>query len=69
MDRLSKEDYNNEPVFYCKKCLSLNIRHVRGIKDTEYCDECGSTDVETTNIENWENMYEARYGHKFLDKY
>ena len=24
-------DYNNEPVFYCKHCLSLNILHILNI--------------------------------------
>ena len=43
MDKLSKEEYNNEPVYYCSDCLSLRIRDIDG---TEYCDKCGSTNIE-----------------------
>lgn len=42
MDKLSKEDYNNEPVYYCSECLSLKIRDIDG---TDYCDKCGSTNI------------------------
>ena len=43
MDKLSKEDYNNEPVYYCTECMSLRIRNIDG---TDYCDKCGSTNIE-----------------------
>lgn len=59
------EDYNNEPVYYCKQCLSLRIKVVGGY---DFCDECGSTNIETTHIENWEKLYEERNGYKFLDE-
>jgi len=66
---MTKEEYNNVPVFYCKNCLSLRIRDVESIEDSEYCDGCGSTDIEQTSIEQWDAMYIERYGHSFLDKY
>lgn len=50
-------EYNEEPVFYCKNCLSLSIRHVHNINDSEYCDKCGSTNIETTSIKEWEELY------------
>ena len=59
--------YNNEPVFYCKHCLSLKIRDA-GLPDLLYCDDCGSADVLSTSIEEWEKMYKEKYGFKFLDK-
>lgn len=62
-------DYNQEPVFYCKKCLSLKIRDVEHIDGSEYCDECGTTDIGTASIEEWENLYVQRYGHKYLENY
>lgn len=40
-------EYNKEPVHYCAKCLSLRIV---GIDDFEYCDICGSTDIEECSI-------------------
>lgn len=64
MDKLSKEDYNNEPVLYCSECLSLRIRN---IDDTDYCDKCGSTDIKEANIHDWEYMYAKKYSGNFLN--
>lgn len=63
----SKEEYNAIPVFYCQNCLSLKIRNVAHVENSEYCDECSSTDVRTANIYEWEKLYVAKYGHKFLE--
>lgn len=60
---LTTEDYNSVPVYFCKNCLSLKIR-VLG-EYSEYCDECGSTDIETTDIESWRKMYRDKYGRDF----
>lgn len=65
---IDKSEYNNEPVYYCKHCLSLKIRNVPMIEDSDYCDECGSTNIGQCSIEEWEKMYKERYGFKFLDK-
>lgn len=59
-----KEEYNEIPVVYCKNCLSLNIL---SIDNMDYCDKCGSTDTAVTTIEQWEVLYEKRYGRKLLD--
>lgn len=69
MDNMNKTDYNNIPVFYCKNCLSLKIFSVDHVDNSEYCDECGSTDIEQTSVENWNELYKSRYGHSYLDKY
>lgn len=61
----SIEEYNDEPVFYCEHCLSLKIKIVGGY---DFCDECGSTAVQNAHIEEWEKMYQQRYGKKFLDE-
>ena len=48
-----EQDFNSEPVFYCKHCLSLNIKSVDDSIDADYldfCDECGSTEVGKTDI-------------------
>lgn len=60
-------DYNEEPVFYCKHCLSLKIRDA-GLPDLLYCDDCGSSDVLSTSIEEWEKLYEEKHGFKFINK-
>lgn len=63
-----KEQYNNEPVFYCKSCLSLKVKTVVVDSDLDYCDECGSTDIGQTSIEEWRRLYKERYGFDYLDK-
>ena len=34
----------------------------------DYCDKCGGTEIETTNILDWERMYEDKYCKKFLNQ-
>jgi hypothetical protein len=64
-DRLN--DYDSESVVYCARCYSLKIRHDEDI-DSDYCMECGCTDMVESSIEEWEKKYEKRYGHKFAEK-
>ena len=64
MNKLSKEDYNNEPVYYCSECLSLRIRDIDG---TDYCDKCGSTNIEQIHIQEWEQMYNRKYYGNYLN--
>lgn len=61
---MCKEEYNSEPVVYCKQCLSLRIMDANG---TDFCDDCFGTELGTTTIEEWEILYELKYGHKFLE--
>lgn len=67
-------EYNDTPVLYCKSCLSLLIRNAlnRGTSDEvdelDYCDKCNSTSIGICSIAEWEAMYVARFGHKYLDK-
>lgn len=67
MDKLEQDihnEYNDEPVVYCKRCLSLAIRSEEG---TDYCDKCGSTEIEEANIFDWEKMYGSKYGGNYLN--
>lgn len=58
-------EYNEELVHYCPKCLSLGIKHDDlGI---DYCTECGSVEQEETDIFTWIKMYEVRYGEPYID--
>lgn len=61
--KVSKEEYNNIPIIYCKHCLSLAIRDLDGI---DYCDKCGGTETNQAHIHEWESMYEQKYGKKHL---
>lgn len=58
-------DYNNEPVWYCRDCLSLTVLSFGG---HDYCRDCGGSDIGCTDINGWEKMYRARHGHDFIDK-
>lgn len=62
----SKVDYNEEPVIYCKNCLSLKIMNFDGVAD--YCDKCGCTNTDSTDIESWEKMYINKYGEPYTVK-
>lgn len=62
-------EYNSEPVLYCKHCLSLKIRNIPKMEDSDYCDECGSTNIGECSIEEWETLYENKYGYNFLEGY
>lgn len=62
-----QNEYNDEPVYFCKHCLSLNIRHILDLKDSEFCDDCGSTNIEHCSIEEWEKLYKDKFGHKYLN--
>lgn len=61
---LTKEDYNSIPVLYCRRCLSLLI--VADEEYGDYCKNCGSTDIGSAQIEEWEKLYneskETNYG-------
>ena len=59
-------EFDLEPVSYCPKCYSLKIGYVPGVEGMEYCMDCGCLDIASTDIYEWEKLYEERYGHKFV---
>jgi hypothetical protein len=65
---MDSSNYNDEPVFYCKNCLSLKVKMVATGLDLDFCDECGSTDIEQAHIEEWRKLYRGRYGFDYLTK-
>lgn len=61
------EELNNieeEPVYYCNDCLSLNIRNEEGI---DMCFNCGSVDIGKTDFEDWEYLYKKKYKRFFIE--
>lgn len=64
MSILNQEDYNNEPVLFCSECLSLRIM---SLDNTDFCDKCGSTNIVSSNIKDWEDLYFKKYNHKFIE--
>lgn len=65
---MSKNEYDDEPVYYCKRCLSLNIKQMPLLPDQDYCEECGATLIGQTDIETWKEKYRERYGHDYIVK-
>lgn len=63
-DFLYKEDYNKIPIHYCSSCLSLRVRILDD--EIDYCDECGCSKIETSNIETWQAKYYEKYNKKFI---
>lgn len=62
----NKDYYDSIPVAYCKNCLSLKIMRLNDSLD--YCDECGSTDIELSDIVSWEDIHKQRYHKSFINK-
>ena len=69
---MTKKDYNDIPVAYCTKCISLRVVSLTGIKrlqnnnPIDYCDNCGSTEIRETHIENFKLKYKKFYGRDHL---
>lgn len=61
------EEYDSEPVTYCSKCYSIKIKYEESI-GMDCCEDCGCTDFKTSTFEEWEKLYERRYGHKFMEE-
>ena len=64
-----KEEYNKEPVYYCKKCLSLKIGYVAVLEGSEYCEDCNSTNIGKAPIEEWDKMFFNKYGYHYLEEF
>lgn len=72
-ERVKKQNYNNEPISYCKNCLSIRIKTVKfpetnegENRDVDYCSLCSKTDLGEVHVSEWEDMYQERYGKMFL---
>ena len=64
---MTKEDYNDIPVFYCKNCLSLAVVSIESYENVDFCKECGSTNIDRISIREWEKLYYKKYGHRYVD--
>ena len=60
---MQNNEYDDEPVLYCKCCLSLNIG---SIDMMDCCNNCGSTDIGSTDIYSWNNLYIQKYKHPLI---
>lgn len=61
------ENPNNEPITYCKTCLSIAIKTTSVEEhEVDYCSNCGNTDIDQAHISEWSDWYEEKYGHNYL---
>ena len=65
---MDKESFDDEPLYYCKRCLSLNIRQMPMAEDKSYCEDCGNVDIVESSFEEWDELYVEKYGHHYLEK-
>lgn len=63
---LINREYNEEPICFCKRCLSPRIIHEND-ESTDFCDDCGSTSIIEANVFEWEKLYKETYGDIYLD--
>ena len=65
---LKDSEYDDEPVFYCTKCLSLNV--MNGKKGVLYCGCCGAGPkyLDVTHIHKYMALYRKRTGHSPLEE-
>lgn len=59
-----KINYNDEPIYYCKNCLSICI--ING-KFMDYCADCGSTNISQTSMEEYDEIRYKRFGKRLFN--
>lgn len=59
MKKNDEINIEEEPFFYCKRCLSLDIRED---DDICFCNNCGSLSIEEEiDMDKWVDMYNEAY--------
>ena len=58
---------DNSPVHYCDICLSLKIKTLENTI-IDYCGNCGSTNINQTDILDWEEKYYHTYHREHLER-
>lgn len=64
VDLAKIEEYNDEPVYYCKNCLSLRVMPLND--KISFCDICGNTDIGKCHINEWMKLYREKYGKDYI---
>lgn len=56
-------------IFFCSKCLALDIREEQNIL---FCPHCykrkNPATIDITTFERWEELYEQKYGHPLVER-
>ena len=63
--KYTMDEYNNEPMHFCKTCLSANIRELSS-SNLFVCGECGNSKLDEAKVNDWIEMYTKEYGKPFL---
>ena len=66
-DQTNYNDYDSEPIEFCAECYSLKNKHEDAL-DTDYCGDCGCSNIREASVYEWEALYEKKYGHKYVEK-
>jgi len=53
-----------DPVYYCRHCMSLGIW---GTEIGDTCGKCGSTDIDKATMEEYDALYEQKFGKKLFN--
>lgn len=61
-----KNRYDEEPVMYCTRCLSLAVMADK--KGRLYCSKCGAdaTRIDVCDIYKWESLYKRVFGSSYI---
>ena len=65
---MKTNEYDEEPVYYCTRCFSLDIRENE--KQKMYCHHCGADvyKIDVCNFPRWEQLYTEHYGEPLIKK-
>ena len=62
-----KNKYDDEPIHFCTNCLSVKIKEIGDNTNFYACLDCGCTDIEEDDLDEWVRLYTEKYGKPFLD--
>lgn len=66
-----KTTNDEELVWYCTKCMSLNIKdkETKNGVTVPYCASCGADihKIDCTSFDRWEDLYQEKYGKKLIE--
>lgn len=68
LENLPKEEYNKIPVYYCKSCGSLKVMIGPQNILSDFCDDCGSTDIGKASIESWQELQKTKFKPKYRER-
>ena len=45
----------------------MKIYREETLRGFDFCDDCGSTNVSVSHVDDWDRLYQERYGETFLE--